>query len=335
MEIKIQPNKYTKTEKPQHVKQLIYDTLDLLQAVGLPLYDTDRGNERMATAFLAVARVQRSLGEACSIYEAAPLRTRDIIEYENRIFLQDISPGSYDDVRRKDLKFLTEAGVVLNTGEMNASATNSPNRKYGLAPEFAQLTKTYGTEQWQAALETYRDTALQLRKALERKRELDMFPVHLPSGMEIKLHNDAHNRLQATIIRDFLPRFGFGADVLYVGDAADKDLWVDKEQLARLRFFTLEHDKLPDIVAYSPEKNLLYLIECLHSTGPMDELRVKHLKELLRDCPAQLLFFTAFESKKAFRSWAAKIAWESEVWIAESPDHLIHFNGYKFLELHQ
>lgn len=40
---------------------------------------------------------------------------------------------------------------------------------------------------------------------------------------------------------------------------------------------------------------------------------------------------TAFLDKAKFRSYARDIAWETEVWIAENADHLIHFNGDKFL----
>jgi hypothetical protein len=32
-----------------------------------------------------------------------------------------------------------------------------------------------------------------------------------------------------------------------------------------------------------------------------------------------------------FKKYAAEIVWESEVWVAEFPDHMIHFNGDKFL----
>jgi len=40
---------------------------------------------------------------------------------------------------------------------------------------------------------------------------------------------------------------------------------------------------------------------------------------------------TAFLEAKAFRKHAGEIAWETEVWIAETPGHMIHFNGLKFL----
>jgi adenine-specific DNA-methyltransferase len=43
------------------------------------------------------------------------------------------------------------------------------------------------------------------------------------------------------------------------------------------------------------------------------------------------VYVTAFLDKADFRKYAADIAWETEVWIAETPDHMIHFNGPKFL----
>lgn len=335
MKIKLKENKDKNKVKSKRVQKLIFGVLDVIQAAEVPLPNTDRAKERMAAALLAVARVKSSLSEAKSIEEVEPLRSREIITYENEHFGQDISLGSYDDVRRKDLKPLTEAGIVLNTGVRDVQATNSPSRKYGLAPLFVELMKAFGTKNWSTVLPQFLQNAINLRKELEHKRELSMFPVRLPQGDELKFHDDAHNHLQGKIIEEFLPRFGFGAEVLYVGDAQKKDLYIDADKLEKLNFFTLKHDELPDIVAYSKEKNLLYLIEAFHSTGPMDELRVRKLKSLLKDCPAQLLFFTAFENKEIFKSKATSIAWETEVWIADTPDHLIHFNGYKFLEINK
>jgi adenine-specific DNA-methyltransferase len=40
---------------------------------------------------------------------------------------------------------------------------------------------------------------------------------------------------------------------------------------------------------------------------------------------------TAFPDRVTFRKFAKDIAWETEVWIADNPDHMIHFNGDKFL----
>jgi type II restriction enzyme len=95
------------------------------------------------------------------------------------------------------------------------------------------------------------------------------------------------------------------------------------------------HDELPDVIAYNRAKNLLFLIEAYHSTGQWDDIRLHKIKKKLEGCSANLVFFTAFENKAQFRSKANNIAWETEVWIADNPEHLVHFNGYKFLEIHK
>jgi len=137
--------------------------------------------------------------------------------------------------------------------------------------------------------------------------------------------------LQKLIIEEFLPRYGNGAELLYVGDTANKYLHLDKTQLEKLNFFEISHEELPDVIAYSKEKNWLYLIEAVHSSGPISEVRLLQLKQLTKNCTADLVYITAFLNKQKFRQFIAEIAWETEVWIAENPDHLVHFNGEKFL----
>jgi type II restriction enzyme len=155
--------------------------------------------------------------------------------------------------------------------------------------------------------------------------------VKLPSGHTLDFSQGGHNQLQREVIEEFLPRYGYGAEVLYVGDATDKYLLREDGRLQDLGFFELLHGALPDIVAYSAEKNWLYLIEAFYSSGPMTEERILELKKELQNCTADLIFVTAFISKSAFKKSAASIGWESEVWTADNPDHLIHFNGGKFL----
>ena len=55
------------------------------------------------------------------------------------------------------------------------------------------------------------------------------------------------------------------------------------------------------------------------------------LKQLFRKSSAGLIFVTAFETRRVMQSFVSQISWESEVWVAETPDHLIHFNGERFL----
>jgi len=140
-----------------------------------------------------------------------------------------------------------------------------------------------------------------------------------------------HNILQKAIIEEFLSRFGNDCEVLYIGDTANKILHMETEELRKLNFFELSHEKLPDIVAYSKTKNWLYLIEAVHSSGTMSETRVLELKNMLKECKADLIFVTAFLTKETLKKWILEIAWETEAWTADNPDHLVHFNGHKFL----
>ena len=329
MEIKLTGKKTGK------VKKLIFSMLDILGEAGIPLDGTHRRLEKMAMACMAVGNIKSSFQEAKSADDENFLKTRDIIAFENKNYGEKRSSGSYDDVRREDLLYPVQAGIVLNSSAFDAQATNNPTRGYALNPLFAKLLKNHGTPQWKEELEKFKEQVKLLNEELERKRDLEKIPVKLPSGIDIQLSAGEHNVLQKHIVEEFLPRFGMGAEVLYIGDTSDKYLHKDEEALEEIGFFTLEHEELPDVVAYSKEKNLLFLIEAVHSTGPMDEIRVMKLKKQLEKCTATLIFVTTFLDKKEFKKWAADIAWESEVWIADTPEHMIHFNGYKFLEIHK
>ena len=325
-----------KTNKPKRIAKLIYNMLNALDAVGIPMEDYgDRTKARIAEAVLAVADIKKSFAEAKSVSDNHFLTTRQIIDFENKYLAEKASPGSYDDIRRHHLALLTKAGYVVNSSAVETQSTNNPTRGYALSDEFAALLRTYGTDTWGKQLDHFKQVNEELKEILLRKRELEKIPVTLPSGAEIRLSAGEHNQLQKDIVEQFLPRFGFGAEVLYIGDTTDKFLVRNEEKLQQLHFFTLEHEELPDVVAYSEAKNLLFMVEAVHSYGQMSEIRVDKLKAKLQDCTANLIFISAFENKAIFRKFSTDIAWESEVWIADTPDHMIHFNGYKFLEIHQ
>ncbi len=321
--------------KTDVVKSLIFSMLDVLGDVGIPVNGTPRRLEKMAMACLAVGDIKTEFAEAKSASNSRFLTTREIISYENANYGENISPGSYDDIRRKDLLLPVQARIVLNSSSFDSQATNNPTRGYALNPLFADLIKCYGTTKWKKSLVKYKKQVELLKDELERKRNLEKIPVKLPSGVELELSAGEHNVLQKCIVEDFLTRFGLGAEVLYIGDTSDKFLYKNGEVLKQIGFFTLEHEELPDVVAYCREKNLLFLMEAVHSAGPMSEIRVRKLKKQMEKCTAIPVFVTCFLDKKEFRKWVTEIAWETEVWIADSPEHMIHFNGFKFLEIHQ
>jgi hypothetical protein len=79
---------------------------------------------------------------------------------------------------------------------------------------------------------------------------------------------------------------------------------------------------------------MLLLIEAVTSHGPISPKRQIELEETLKDCPAKRIYVSAFMDNKEFKRHMDNIAWESEVWKADTPDHMIHFNGPKFLLVH-
>jgi len=140
-----------------------------------------------------------------------------------------------------------------------------------------------------------------------------------------------HNKLQKEIIEEFASRFAQGSECLYVGDTAKKDLYINNEKLKKLGFSISTHDKMPDVILYCEEKNWIYFIEAVTSNGPMDYKRIGEINKLTADVDAGKIFITAFLDFKTFKRFAADLAWDSEVWISENPNHLIHFNGDRFL----
>ena len=322
-------NYIPKSKKSDHIKIVINEAIDILESVGIPIETkSERGLERMAVCFLAVAGVTNKWENASS---QTPLKTRDIINFVNTNFEENISSGSYDDIRRKDLKLLVIADIVVNSGENLSSATNDPTRGYSIHPDFKNLIIYYHTKNWNVELIEFNKNRISLSERLSRKRELDKIPVKLPNGKSFELSLGEHNVLQKLIIEQFLPRFGSDCEVFYIGDTSNKMLHIEKDELTQIGFFELSHDELPDIIAFSRKNNWLYLIEAVHSSGPMSEIRVLQLKKLLINCKVELIFVTAFLTKGVFRKWATDIAWETEAWIADNPNHLIHFNGHKFL----
>lgn len=303
-----------------------------ISAFGIPLKGLSfRRIERMSMVLMAVAQVNSKKGWAAAkdLNDKVSMKTRDLIKFVNNNFQENISMGSYDDIRRKDLKFLVLSDVIVRTNP--GAARNDSTRGYALNPAYSVLVRKIGSRGWEGEVKKSLSGKKTLSSMLSGKRNIPTVPVVLPSGKKLKFSPGEHNLLQKAIIEEFLPRYGFGSEVLYVGDTADKFLFLDEEKLKKLKFFELSHGELPDVVTYSPKKNWLYLIEAVHSSGPMSDTRIMELKKLTQKCKADVVFVTAFLTREAFRKFVKDVAWETEVWIADAPDHLIHFNGDKFL----
>ena len=158
-----------------------------------------------------------------------------------------------------------------------------------------------------------------------------LIPVRLPNGTELKITAGGQNVLVKKIVEDFCPRFTPGGVVVYVGDTGDKQRHIESGYFEQLGVRMDEHGKIPDVVVHLPEKNWLVLIEAVTSHGPIGLKRHNELKDLFKGARAGLVFVTSFLTRRAMTRYLADIAWETEVWVAEAPSHIIHFNGERFL----
>ena len=330
------PLKSTKGAKA--IGKLVPEALQILEALGVPLAGlTERRKEKMAKAFLALADMRPGLlWSACKDNnDAHRLPTRQIIAFMNAHWGERIADSSYDDIRRKDLVLPEKALIVLKSAKNLNANTNDGTRGFALSPLAAKAIRAFGTGQWELEVGHFMRGRESLAKTLQRDRDLALIPIKIPGNAELQFSPGKHNALQKEIVETFLPLFGFGCEVLYVGDAAKKYLFLNHSGLERLNFFELAHDKLPDVVAYSSVKNWLFLIEAVTTANPINELRRHTLLELTQNCSVDIVLVTAFPDRVTYRKFAADIAWETEVWIADAPKHMIHFNGDKFLGPHK
>ena len=63
----------------------------------------------------------------------------------------------------------------------------------------------------------------------------------------------------------------------------------------------------------------------------MSAERVFKIKKSCEKCEAGLIFVTAFPNMKKCKEHILGIAWDTEIWIADKPEHMIHLNGDRFL----
>jgi len=227
-----------------------------------------------------------------------------------------------------------QAGIAEYNPDNPNLPTNSPKAHYCISNAALRAIQLYGTPKWNQACKRFKSERGSLLEIYSKNRKIKMIPVQMPDGQKSRLSPGKHNEVQAAVIHQFIPRFAPGAKLLYLGDTAKKNLIVNEKGLADLGLTITEHDKLPDIVFWDSEKDWLFLVEAVTSHGPMTPKRIVELERMLSKCQLGKIYVSAFPDFSEFRKHLKAIAWETEVWIAEIPDHLIHYNGDKFFGPH-
>ena len=304
----------------------IEEAQEILKALGLP---PAQQNEMSALTFLALT----NLREKDSWKKAKPVRLRihDILIFAKKTYGRDYAENTRETVRRQAIHQFEQARIVDRNPDNPSLPTNSPRTHYALTNEIIDLVRRYGSRSWKGSLKKVLGDRKTLWEVYRKKRKSKMVPVRLSSGKRLSLSPGKHNELQAAIVEQFAPRFAPGSKLVYFGDTARKTLHLDEKLMESLNIPVTEHDKMPDVMLYDKKKNWLFLIEAVTSHGPVSPKRQYELDQVLSKCPAGRVYVTAFPNFQEFKRHIAQIAWETEVWLSEIPDHLIHFNGEKFM----
>ncbi|MCI0380867.1 MAG: hypothetical protein L0215_25065 [Gemmataceae bacterium] len=302
------------------------DALEILKSLGFP---KQQQNERSCLTLLALAGLSEK--DPWSKVQRPLLRIWDIMGWMKDKFRKKYAANSRETIRRQTIHQFEQARLIDRNPDNPKRPTNSGDTVYQITEDAAAVLKRFGRSDFAEKCEEFIKRHGSLSVAYERARNLVKVPVTLPDGSKVELSPGLHNELQRLIVEEFAPRFAQGSVVVYLGDTAEKRLLVSTKILGQLNIPERNHDKLPDVVLYDAIRNWLFLVEAVTTHGPVSAKRHAELEAMLRNCPAERVYVTAFMDFTAFKKYASDIVWESEVWVGEFPDHMIHFNGDRFL----
>lgn len=314
------------TVNPVKAKKKIDQALKILRDLGLP---RGQRNERSSLTMLALLNLKPE--SSWSSAEAPLIGITPMMEFFAEYYGKRYAPNTRETVRRQTVHQFLDAGIIVINPDESTRPTNSPETVYQIEPSVLKLIRTFGTSEWQKNLRIYLSSVRTLRERYAQERKMKRIPLKLPSGQKITLSPGGQNVLVQRIMDDFCSFFTPEAKPVYVGDTAEKWAYFDEPLLQSLGVTIESHGKMPDVVVYMEDKHWLVLIEAVMTHGPVDPKRRNELKNLFKDCKPGLVFVTAFIDRRSMVRYLNDISWETEVWVADAPTHLIHFNGERFL----
>lgn len=309
-------------KKPAH----LHEALSVLADFGMP---RQQQNERSALCLLALLNLTPN--KPWKDAEAPLMGITPIMDWARQRYHKKYAPNTRETVRRQTMHQFVQASIALYNPDRPDRPVNSPHAVYQIEPNCLAVLRAFGTKSYQTKLAEFLARRGTLADKYAKRRAMKLVPVTIAGGQEIKLSPGQHSELIRAIVEQFAPHFVPGGRLVYVGDTGDKWGYFDKQLLGSIGINVDNHGKMPDVVIYFPEKNWLILAEAVTSHGPVDAKRHQELNELFKHSSAGLVFVSAFPNRRIFNKYTGAISWETEVWLADSPSHLIHFNGIRFL----
>jgi adenine-specific DNA-methyltransferase len=310
---------------PARAARKIDDALTILSQLGMP---KQQRNERSALTLLALTAVTPASDWKDA--QSPLMGITPIMEFAQNYYGRTYAPNTRETFRRFTMHQFVQAGIAVANPDAPLRPVNSPKWVYQIAPRVLELVRDYDHEGWQGLVASYLKEQKSLAEQYAHERDIAMVPLIIKGG-SLNLSPGSHSELIRAIIEEFGPRFAPGAEVLYVGDTGSKMIHFDEQAFAMLGLSFDLHGKFPDVVLYYRAMNWLFLIEAVTSHGPVDPKRHAELEDLFATTDTGIVYVTAFPNRKLMARYLADIGWETEVWVADAPSHLIHFNGERFL----
>lgn len=298
----------------------------ILFSLGMP---KPQQNERSALCLLALLNL--TPGKAWADSESPLIGITPIMDWVRTYYGKEYAPNTRETFRRQSMHQFYDAGLALCNPDKPDRPVNSPKTVYQIEPATLALLRIFNTPAWHENLVAYLNEREMRIAKYTKERIQNLIPVEIALGQQITLSPGEHSALIRAVLKDFVPHFAPSSVLIYVGDTGEKWRYFDASLLAELGVDVDSHGKMPDVVMYYTEKNWLLIVEAVTSHGPVDGKRHTELAKLFANSTAGLVYVTAFPNRTILRRYLGEIAWETEVWIADSPSHLIHFNGKRFL----
>jgi hypothetical protein len=307
-------------------EKVLEAALQAIVSLGLP---RAQQNERSAYCLLALLNLTPET--PWSKAQNPLMGITPIMDWVRKNYGKEYAPNTRETFRRQTMHQFVDAGIACYNPDKPERPVNSPSAVYQIDPGALEVLRTFGTDGWHEKLTAYlaQQETLVARYAMER--EQNRIPVTVAPGKQITLSPGEHSELIRAIIEDFGSRFVPGGVLIYAGDTGEKMGYFDAVLLAELGVKVDSHGKMPDVVLYWAERKWLVLIESVTSHGPVDGKRHAELAHLFAAATPGLVYVTAFPNRSVMGRYLGEIAWETEVWVADAPSHLIHFNGVRFL----
>jgi hypothetical protein len=310
-------------------KQRVKEAIDVLRGLGMP---RQQQNKRSALCLLALLNLTPE--KQWRELEAPLMGITPIMDWCRLHYASKYAPNTRETFRRQSMHQFVQAGIAVYNPDRPDRPVNSPDAVYQIQPTLQEVLRSFGGREYEGHLNRYLERQKTLATRYARERKMKLVPVRIREGEEISLSPGGHSQLTKMIVEEFAPRFVPGGRLVYVGDTGKKWAYFDDVLLASLGVKVDDHGKMPDVVIYSEQRNWLLLVESVTSHGPMDPKRHEELGALFANTKAGLVYVSAFPNRRVMNRFLESISWETEVWVSDSPSHLIHFNGSDFMGPH-